>query len=164
MEPFPLKTKPVTGRETLPSEVKEKELEYISRRREASGVTPLEKGEEAPLVGIALSGGGIGSATFSLGILQKFARSGILKLVDYMSTVSGGGYVGSCLSSLMSVTKEDFIDASRSKYAKRKLSYDLGEHFPLDQPDEIQHLRRHADFRVGGMGWFRIDSMSVVLF
>lgn len=46
------------------------------------------------LVGLALSGGGIRSATFNLGLLQGLNRQGILELFDYLATVSGGGYLG----------------------------------------------------------------------
>ena len=74
--------------------------------------------------GIALSGGGIRSATFSLGVVQAvaiaparlqaqapptnavpaaagvtFAQS-LLSRFDYLSTVSGGGYIGSFVASL----------------------------------------------------------------
>lgn len=45
-------------------------------------------------VGIGLSGGGIRSATFSLGFFQGLAHWGLLRHVDYLSTVSGGGYFG----------------------------------------------------------------------
>lgn len=48
------------------------------------------------LVGLAFSGGGIRSATFNLGILQGLASLGLPKYVDYLSTVSGGGYIGGC--------------------------------------------------------------------
>lgn len=48
---------------------------------------------------LCLSGGGIRSATFSLGVLQAFAESGRLERFNYLSTVSGGGYIGSWLSS-----------------------------------------------------------------
>lgn len=44
--------------------------------------------------GVALSGGGIRSATFNLGLLQSLAQLKVLPSVDYLSTVSGGGYVG----------------------------------------------------------------------
>ena len=46
------------------------------------------------LVGLALSGGGIRSATFCLGLLQGLERLRLLPVFDYLSTVSGGGYVG----------------------------------------------------------------------
>ena len=47
---------------------------------------------------LCLSGGGIRSATFGLGILQGLARCGLLEKFHYLSTVSGGGYIGSWLS------------------------------------------------------------------
>ena len=87
------------------------ELTYIVARRQAlkdAGVdaaglaAELRHGPDtiAPkvahdLVGLALSGGGIRSATFSLGVLQALAKLDALKYVDYLSTVSGGGYIGS---------------------------------------------------------------------
>jgi hypothetical protein len=48
---------------------------------------------------LCISGGGIRSATFALGVLQGLARIGLLQKFDYLSTVSGGGYIGSWLSS-----------------------------------------------------------------
>ena len=53
------------------------------------------------LSGLALSGGGIRSATFSLGVIQALVEKGKFKFVDYISTVSGGGYIGSCVSSVL---------------------------------------------------------------
>src|SRR2546430_8394069 len=46
---------------------------------------------------LCISGGGIRSATFGLGILQGLARCGLLDKFHYLSTVSGGGYIGSWL-------------------------------------------------------------------
>ena len=43
---------------------------------------------------LCLSGGGIRSATFALGVLQGLAHLGVLGSFDYLSTVSGGGYTG----------------------------------------------------------------------
>lgn len=48
----------------------------------------------APRLGVGLSGGGIRSATLSLGFFQALARRKLLKQIDYLSTVSGGGYFG----------------------------------------------------------------------
>ena len=45
-------------------------------------------------LGLALSGGGIRSATFNLGILQALQQKRLLGRLDYLSTVSGGGYIG----------------------------------------------------------------------
>jgi hypothetical protein len=57
----------------------------------------LVRASDENLFGLALSGGGIRSATFALGVLQAMAARDLLKHVDYLSTVSGGGYIGSSL-------------------------------------------------------------------
>lgn len=51
------------------------------------------------LWGLGLSGGGIRSATFALGLIQSLAIAKQLPRFHYLSTVSGGGYIGSWLSS-----------------------------------------------------------------
>src|SRR6516162_5674926 len=50
---------------------------------------------------LCLSGGGIRSAAFSLGVLQALARKGLLSRFQYLSTVSGGGYAGAWLSAVI---------------------------------------------------------------
>ncbi len=52
----------------------------------------------AKFTALCLSGGGIRSATFALGVLQGLARAGLLGHFHYMSTVSGGGFIGSWLT------------------------------------------------------------------
>jgi Patatin-like phospholipase len=49
-------------------------------------------------IGLALSGGGIRSAAFCTGALQGLAANGVMPKIDYLSTVSGGGYVGAALT------------------------------------------------------------------
>lgn len=51
-------------------------------------------------IDVALSGGGIRSATFALGVLQTLAQHGLLEKIRTLSTVSGGGYIGSFLCRL----------------------------------------------------------------
>src|SRR6266446_3726982 len=80
--------------------VLQEERKQIRRRREVAGcdTAPDDAAPEgAPppdLAGLALSGGGIRSATFCLGFLQALNDRGALKLFDYLSTVSGGGFSG----------------------------------------------------------------------
>lgn len=71
------------------------ELESIRRQRKLPEDTELKTQD---LCGLALSGGGIRSASFSLGVMQALAHSGWLARIDYLSTVSGGGYIGSSLT------------------------------------------------------------------
>ncbi|MDH3403422.1 MAG: patatin-like phospholipase family protein [Acidobacteriota bacterium] len=109
----PLQSRPAKGGEQAAvdkrfAEVHEKELEYVRERREAvepgsGNVASLRRPSTANrLVGLAFSGGGIRSATFHLGVLQALHRWGVLKQVDLLSTVSGGGFIGSSLTSQMS--------------------------------------------------------------
>src|SRR5262245_15507001 len=55
----------------------------------------------ADLSALCLSGGGIRSATFNLGVIQGLARCGLLERFDYLSSVSGGGYIASWLRTWM---------------------------------------------------------------
>lgn len=82
-------------------------------------------------VGLALSGGGIRSATFGLGIVQVLADSQLLHQVDYLSTVSGGGYTGSFISSRLN----DGVSVR-----------DLGAPHGPD-PDPIRYVRQRAKFQ-----------------
>jgi hypothetical protein len=92
-------------------EVRKKEIEYITRRRRAPNEPePACEQVSNTLVGLSLSGGGIRSATTNLGILQALSRMGLLAKVDYLSTVSGGGYIGACLTSLLSFRRGIFPD------------------------------------------------------
>lgn len=86
-------------------EVIEEERAAIQARRKRKwpGNKEMEQGDR--LIGLALSGGGIRSAATNLGVLQGLAERGILSRVDYLSTVSGGGYIGACLTSLLSNKK-----------------------------------------------------------
>src|SRR5438477_1083022 len=64
---------------------------------------------ETDLAALCLSGGGIRSATFALGVLQGLARFGLLGQFHYLSTVSGGGYIGSWLSAWRSIEADERI-------------------------------------------------------
>ncbi|MDG3003922.1 GMC oxidoreductase [Paludisphaera mucosa] len=92
-----------------PAELRRRESKALGRRRARVAESPDNTG--APLTtidgttptwpddvtGLALSGGGVRSATFNLGVLQALARAKRLRRVDFLSTVSGGGYIGSFL-------------------------------------------------------------------
>lgn len=78
--------------QAYPSPLRDQETDAIRERRQANTLPP-----DAPAVGFALSGGGIRSATFCLGLFQALARQRLIRKIDYLSTVSGGGYFGSFL-------------------------------------------------------------------
>ena len=81
--------------ELYPPELRLAETERIVERRKLNGIQ-----SDAPRVGMALSGGGIRSATFCLGVFQALAREKLVGKIDLLSTVSGGGYFGSFLGAL----------------------------------------------------------------
>ncbi|NZA26178.1 hypothetical protein H0E84_07245 [Luteimonas sp. SJ-92] len=109
-------------------------------------------GAGAPeLWGLALSGGGIRSATFALGVLQALARLDLLKCFHYQSSVSGGGYIGGFLQAL--IRRRGFAEAFEVLRAR------LGEpgDTPGLAPDEalrkvarvqrpILHLREYSNY------------------
>lgn len=82
--------------------VLDEELQQIKTSRKLR----LDPGPQRPaaqksLIGLAFSGGGIRSATFNLGVLQALAKRNLLRSIDYVSTVSGGGYIGGWLMGWM---------------------------------------------------------------
>lgn len=85
-------------------EVVEAELSEIKQRRDKAHVPQGDVKDS--LVGLCLSGGAIRSSTFSLGFVQALQKIGLWKYVDYLSTVSGGGYIGSYLTSAILKDKE----------------------------------------------------------
>lgn len=85
-EPVPLQT------------VRANELEEIRKRRHEAEV-PNDGLLEENLIGLSLSGGGVRSGAFSLGVIQSLHERGLLRFIDFLSTVSGGGYAGAYLTS-----------------------------------------------------------------
>jgi len=90
--------------EAYPTELENAEWELRKHRPKYAGK------EAAPpdQAGFGLSGGGIRSATFCLGVFQKLADLGLLDQIDYLSSVSGGGYFASFLGRLFS--RDDIHD------------------------------------------------------
>ncbi|BFO55388.1 hypothetical protein [Acidovorax sacchari] len=87
----------------------------VSQRRKALRDEAKKSGDgtvptlddDAPLWGLALSGGGIRSATFCLGLLRSLADKGLLLRFDVLSTVSGGGYLGGTVGRLFDRARAD---------------------------------------------------------
>lgn len=132
------------------------EIEEIKRRRKTVGLETESLDDGLPvdrnIVGLAISGGGIRSATFSLGVVQEFARQGTLKRVDYLSTVSGGGYTGSCLSSLLNDPEH------KSGGDEFPLKYTAG----AGEPPSLTHLRNSSNYLIPG-GLFNKLRLPVML-
>ncbi|MCW5793099.1 MAG: patatin-like phospholipase family protein [Nitrospira sp.] len=105
--------------------------------------------------GLCLSGGGIRSATFGLGVLQSLARLQLLDKFDYLSTVSGGGYIGSWLTAwihrhprgLQGVI-EDLNRTSKAGSEEASLP--------------VRWLRNYSNYLSPHLGFFSADSWTLL--
>lgn len=131
-----------------------------------------------PFVGLALSGGGIRSATYCLGVLQAMAHKHVLPNIDYLSTVSGGGYIGSSLtyllhqSSVISATGASpampKFDVSKSNFPY--VSYpmvgvsgpDKDDHKPQSQSQLEEQGRQQENFKGRLLRRLRLSSNYLV--
>jgi hypothetical protein len=102
-----------------PPELQEREQQAIDARREHVETACDAAGQEPPqfpqgkTIGIGLSGGGIRSATFCLGVFQSLAKKRLLSHFDFMSTVSGGGYFGGFFGRLFTRRAADSVSVER---------------------------------------------------
>jgi hypothetical protein len=107
--------------------------------------------ESLNLKGICFSGGGIRSATFNLGVLQGLAALEKLGSFDYLSTVSGGGYIHEFLASWISHDSLDkvqrLLQPLPSKHAERTL-----------WPEPLRWLRRYSNYLTPQVGLFTADT------
>lgn len=65
---------------------------YAKPDTSADTCTGKEITDYRPELGLSLSGGGMRSATFSIGVLAGLQKQGILDQIDIVSSVSGGSY------------------------------------------------------------------------
>lgn len=140
----------------LPNEVANAEREYIEAWRRKTG-----RADGRELTGLALSGGGIRSGVFCLGVLQALAKHDALKNFDYLSTVSGGGYVGSALT---------WFTRSGTPFGVGKNDFPYGIDDPTQSPPKappgtplLPHLRRHGSYLDPGGVLSLLAGIAVVL-
>jgi Patatin-like phospholipase len=122
------------------------------------------------LSALCLSGGGIRSATFSLGALQVLATHGLLGKFDYLSTVSGGGYIGTGLISWAHrfarspILYPSPIDTISEKLHKlRSKNYVAEPQPPPSTPqDPIDWMRAHSNYLARRLSIFSADTWMVL--
>jgi hypothetical protein len=107
------------------------------------------------LAGLAFSGGGIRSATFNLGILQALAELRVLRNVDYLSTVSGGGYIGAWLSRWLHRERGDIATIEDALTPGSKAS-------PHGEADEVKFLRQYTNYLTPRTGFFSADTWALL--
>ncbi len=153
--------------------VVEHERRLIARQREIRGV-----GGERPtteLTAVAISGGGIRSASFGMGVLQALAHHNMLQRIDYLSTVSGGGYIGSSLTWFLS-GQGGKAPAGKFPFAKagariehdgsarvRSASVGGARGEPQEQITPVDFIRQHGNYLTPGDGLGPMSFLASVL-
>ena len=102
---------------------------------------------------LCLSGGGIRSAAFSLGVLQVLAKQGLLTKFHYLSLVSGGGYIGAWLSRWIFDAKND------AEAVERNLATDAGG----SKICQISNLRANSNFLTPKTGITSADTWTGIV-
>ena len=114
-------------------------------------VADLHQGQ---LSALCFSGGGIRSATFCLGIIQELAHGKLLQQFDYLSTVSGGGYVGGWLKAWIYHEDGDLDQVCKA------LTRPTGSKLEPD-PDPIFYLRNFSNYLTPRTGLMSIDTWTL---
>jgi hypothetical protein len=127
------------------------EAGWLQERRSALGLSPIsipavDPTDGSDIVGLALSGGGIRSATVCLGFVSEMTKLGLFKYFDYLSTVSGGGWLGSAITAMA---------------AKQAPGNNRG---PLDSPECGQLYRTFREGRVYIGAAKVLRALAVMLF
>ncbi len=142
--------------------VLEKERRLLQNRRMNLGDDALSAVESRTvtnqIIGLAFSGGGIRSASVNLGLAQALDAHGVFPLVDYLSTVSGGGYIGTCISNWMKsghrIPGQISLDATAATASadRRDSMYPAPNiiQFFCELTGSLSHERRHLYVTDGG--------------
>src|SRR5882757_10144546 len=115
---------------------------------------------------LCLSGGGIRSASFALGVIEALAvhprptpdqqaeseDKSLLCQINYLSTVSGGGYIGSWLSAW--VARAGFPEVWKTLVGWRP--------YPDEEPAEIAWLRSYSNYLTPRKGLLSADTWTAM--
>src|SRR6476620_4663660 len=104
---------------------------------------------------LCLSGGGIRSATFALGVLQGLARLSLLKQFDYLSTVSGGGYIGSWLTAWIHRHPGGVTGVTEELRRSPSNTQD-------PEPKPVNWLRRYSNYLSPRLGLMSVDTWTLL--
>lgn len=146
------------------------ELDYINKRRRDYDLEELS--DKTKPWGICFSGGGIRSATLCLGIMQKLIKKDLFKRFDYLSSVSGGGYIGSCLTSLLSKPEnftfknapETGVEPKNSPFVELNIldGHKDASSVRLGVWHQLHHLRTHGEYLISQKGLLTRDVQRAI--
>jgi len=135
----------------FPEEFKKQENAAIDARNKK-----LKRKGRSP-VGVALSGGGIRSATQSLGAFQAIQDNDLDEEIDYISTVSGGGYFGAFWGRCWREKDTDLsMDNRKVKYLRNSGNYIA----PSGSGDAVRGI---AQYMLNWIGFFLVYFLFVCM-
>ena len=133
------------------------ELAQVNERRKKVGSDPVsstgsayDRAAASGLMGLCFSGGGIRSATFNLGILQGLAELKLLRSFDYLSTVSGGGYIHQWFAAW--IKRRSFEEVEQQLVPLPETGS------PVSHPEPIRWLRRYSNYLTPETGLLTADT------
>jgi hypothetical protein len=104
---------------------------------------------------LCLSGGGVRSAIFNLGTLQGLARCELLEKFDYLSTVSGGGFIGGWLTA--------WIHRENGNVGTVSTRLRKAPDNPLEtDPTQLYNLRVYANYLTPQKGLMSVDTWTLI--
>lgn len=142
------------------------ECAIINKQRKIRNKTS----HEMPQLGLAFSGGGIRSASFAMGVTQALDRYQLFDEVDYLSTVSGGGYMGSAITwfhhqqtekregsgpELINDSDNDFILGKKNIGTRATL---IEREQKNEENNFLNYIRQHGDYLTPGK---KLSSLSM---
>lgn len=139
-------------------------------------------------IGLAFSGGGIRSAIFNLGVLQGLGKYGFLPWIDYLTSVSGGGLIAACMTTLLSMHRQKVKgEEGKREYYHFNTQWD---YFPFNPElkvfdgeraghtgrvndqvrptlergpnEQLKHLRDKGNYIIPRMGWLTRDVLRAM--
>jgi hypothetical protein len=143
-------------------ELRGKETSWPRTGEAAPGVSEAEAKDvyyaaaEEKLAGLCLSGGGIRSATFCLGILQTLAEHDLIGEFDYISSVSGGGYIHEWMAAWLHREPRGLASVEE-KMKPLPTAGSLAR-----APEQINWLRRYSSYLTPQRGMFTADTWTLV--
>jgi uncharacterized membrane-anchored protein len=119
------------------------------------------------LSALCLSGGGIRSATFALGALQVLVKHRLFEKFDYLSTVSGGGYIGTSLISWLhrhrAAAQPTPLEQAWDKLDKHRHENYVAVPSPNSTPrDPIEWMRAHSNYLARRLSIFSLDTFTII--
>ena len=117
-------------------------------------IDPFKKVQQMGIRALAISGGGIRSATFNLGILQGLAEKQLIGKFDYLSTVSGGGYIGSWLTTW--IKRNESVVKVSNRLCTQKSPDPAGAELK-----PIKWLRMYSNYFAPNASLMSVDSWTV---